>query len=57
MDNLKQLAVRTYNSTMALVHNGLALFGALAVVALLMGARPVVDHAVQPGSASAVFGE
>lgn len=56
MDNLKQLAVRTYNSTMALVHNGLAMFGALAVVALLMGARPVVDHAAQPGPASAVFG-
>lgn len=56
MDNLKQLAVRTYNSTMALVHNGLAMFGALAVIALIMGARPVVDHAAQPGSAPAVFG-
>jgi hypothetical protein len=56
MDNLKQLAVRTYNSTMALVHNGLAMFGALAVIALLMGARPVVDHVAQAGSAPAVFG-
>jgi soluble lytic murein transglycosylase-like protein len=58
MDNLKQIAVRTYNSMTALVHNGLALLGALAAVALLMGARPVVDQTTQPGSASAsaVFG-
>jgi soluble lytic murein transglycosylase-like protein len=56
MDNLKQFAVRTYNSMMALVHNGLALLGALAAVALLMGARPVVDQTAQPGPASAVFG-
>ena len=56
MDNLKQLAVRTYNSTMALVHNGLAMFGALAVIALIMGARPVLDRAAQAGSAPAVFG-
>jgi len=56
MDNLKQLAVRTYSSAMALVHNGLAMLGALAVIALLMGARPVVDHAAQPGSAAAVLG-
>ncbi len=56
MDNLKQLAVRTYSSTMALVHNGLAMLGALAIIALLMGARPVVEGVVQPGPASAVFG-
>ena len=56
MDNLKQLAVRTYSLTMALVHNGLAMFGALAVIALIMGARPVLDRAAQAGSAPTVFG-
>ena len=56
MDNLKQIAVQTYTSITAFLHNGLAVFGAIAAVALLMGARPVVDHSAQPGPASAVFG-
>jgi hypothetical protein len=56
MDNLKQIAVQTYNSITAFLHNGLAVLGAIAVIALLMGARPVVDHGAQPGSAPAVFG-
>ncbi|MDO8313407.1 MAG: hypothetical protein Q7T25_15860, partial [Sideroxyarcus sp.] len=56
MDNLKQIAVQTYTSISAFLHNGLAVFGAFAAVALLMGARPVVDHGAQPGPASAVFG-
>jgi len=57
MDNLKQIAVQTYASITAFLHNGLAVLGAIAAVALLMGARPVVDHAAQPaGPAAAVFG-
>jgi soluble lytic murein transglycosylase-like protein len=56
MDNLKQIAVQTYTSIRALLHNGLAVLGAVAAIALLMGARPVVDHSAQPGPASAVFG-
>ena len=56
MDNLKQFAVRTYTLTTAFLHNGLAVFGAVAAIALLMGARPVVDQGAQPGPASAVFG-
>ena len=47
MDILKQIAVQTYTSITALLHNGLAVFGAIAAVALLMGARPVVDHVAQ----------
>lgn len=54
MDDLKQLAVRTYTSMTALIHNGLALFGALAIIALLMGARPVVDQT--PANTAAAFG-
>lgn len=56
MDNLKQIAVQTYSSITALLHNGLAVLGAVAAIALLMGARPTVDHGAQPGPASAVFG-
>ena len=56
MDNLNQFAVRTYNLTTAFLHNGLAVFGAVAAIALLMGARPVVDQGVQSGPASAAFG-
>jgi soluble lytic murein transglycosylase-like protein len=48
--------VRTYNSMTALIHNGLALFGAVAVIAFLMGARPMVDQSAQPTYASAAFG-
>ena len=56
MDNLKQIALRTYSLSTAFLHNGLAVFGAVAVIALLMGARPVVDQNVQTGPASAAFG-
>lgn len=56
MDKLKQIAVRSYDFTGTFLHNGLAVFGAVAVIALLMGARPVVDQDVQPGTASASFG-
>ena len=56
MDNLKQFAVRTYTLTTAYLHNGLAVFGAVAAIALLMGARPVVDLGAQAGPASAAFG-
>lgn len=56
MDNLNQFAVRTYTLTTAFLHNGLAVFGAVAAIALLMGARPVVDPGAQSGSASAAFG-
>jgi soluble lytic murein transglycosylase-like protein len=56
MDNLKQIAVQTYTSITAFLHHGLAALGAIAAIALLMGARPVVDHSGQPGTASAVFG-
>lgn len=56
MDQLKQIAVRTYSSITAFLHNGLAAFGAVAVIALLMGARPVVDQFVQSAGASAASG-
>ncbi|OGA34491.1 MAG: hypothetical protein A3G80_06420 [Betaproteobacteria bacterium RIFCSPLOWO2_12_FULL_62_13b] len=56
MDKLKQFSVQTYTSIRALLHNGLAVLGAVALIALLMGARPVVDHSAQQGPASAVFG-
>jgi soluble lytic murein transglycosylase-like protein len=56
MDNLKQIAVQTYTSITAFLHNGLAVFGAVAAVALLLGARPVVDHGAQPSPASSAFG-
>lgn len=56
MDNLNQFAVRTYAITTAFLHNGLAVFGAVAAIALLMGARPVVDQSAQSGPASAAFG-
>lgn len=56
MDNLKQFAVQTYASTTAFLHNGLAVFGVVAIIALLMGARPAVDQEVQSGSALAAFG-
>ncbi len=56
MDNLKQIAVQTYSLTTAFLHNGLAVFGAVAAIALLMGARPVVDQGDQSGPASAAFG-
>jgi len=56
MDNLNQFAVRTYALTTAFLHNGLAVFGAVAAIALLMGARPVVDPGAQSGPASAAFG-
>lgn len=56
MDNLQRLAVRTYSLTTAYLHNGLAIFGAVAVVALLLGARPVVEQGAQQGSAPAAFG-
>jgi soluble lytic murein transglycosylase-like protein len=55
MDNLKQIAVQTYTSITAFLHNGLAVFGAIAAIALLMGARPVVDYGAQPSPAPAVF--
>ena len=47
MDNLKQIAVQTYTSIGAFLHNGLAVLGAIAAIALLMGARPVVDYTAQ----------
>lgn len=56
MDNLKQIAVQTYASVTAFLHNGLALLGAIAAIALLMGARPVVDHSVQSGPMPTAFG-
>ena len=56
MDSPKKLAVRTYALTTAFLHNGLAVFGAVAAIALLMGARPVVDQGVQSGPASAAIG-
>ena len=56
MDNLKQIAVQTYTSVTAFLRNGLALFGAIAAVALLMGARPVVDQTVQAGPMPTAFG-
>src|SRR3972149_6747135 len=56
MDNLKQFTVRTYIFATSFLHNGLAVFGAVAVIALLMGARPAVDQGRQSGPASAAFG-
>lgn len=56
MDNLKPIAVRTYAFTTTFLHNGLAVFGAVAVIALLMGARPAVDQSPQPAPASAAIG-
>lgn len=56
MDNLKQFALRTYTLTTAFLHNGLTVFGAVAAIALLMGARPVVDPGTQSGPTSAAFG-
>jgi len=56
MDNLRQIAVQTYSLTTAFLHNGLAVFGAVAAIALLMGARPVVEQNAQSGPAAAVFG-
>ena len=56
MDNLKQIALRTYNLTAAFLHNGLAVFGAVAAIALLMGARPAVDQGEQGLPASAAYG-
>ncbi len=56
MDKLKQIALRSYSLTTAFLHNGLAVLGAVAAVALLMGARPVVDQGAPSGSATAAFG-
>jgi len=56
MDNLKQFAVRAYTLTTAYLHNGLAIFGAVAAIALMLGARPAVDQGAQQGPTSAVFG-
>lgn len=56
MDNFKQLAVRTYNFTGAFLRNGLAVFGGIAVIALLMGARPAAEPIIQPGSTPAAVG-
>ncbi|MGP1678725.1 MAG: transglycosylase SLT domain-containing protein [Burkholderiales bacterium] len=56
MDNLKQFAVRIYALTAVFLHNGFAAFGAVVAIALLMGARPVVDQGVQSGPASAAIG-
>jgi soluble lytic murein transglycosylase-like protein len=56
MDKLKQIALRTYNLTTAFLHNGLAVLGAVAAVALLMGARPVVGYGVPSAAATAAFG-
>lgn len=56
MDKLKQIARRTYSFTTTFLHNGLAVFGAVATVALLMGARPAVDTNVQPEPELAAFG-
>lgn len=57
MDNLRQFAVRAYAFLSSFLHNGLAVFGAVAAIALMMGARPAVeDQSIQPGPASAAFG-
>ena len=56
MDKLKQIAVQTYTSVATFLQTGLAVFGAFAALALLMGARPAVDNNAPPGQASAVFG-
>lgn len=56
MDNLKQFAVRTYTLMTAFLHNGLVGLGAIAAVALLMGARPSVDQIVPSGPTSMASG-
>jgi soluble lytic murein transglycosylase-like protein len=56
MDNLKHFAVQTYGSIMAVLRNGLAAFGALAIITLLMGARPALEQAAKHGPASTAFG-
>jgi hypothetical protein len=56
MDKLRPIAVQTCTSIRAFLHNGLAVLGAVAAIALLMGARPVVDRAAQPSPAFAAFG-
>jgi len=56
MDNLKQFALRTYTLTTVFLRNGLTVFGAVAVIALLMGARPVVDQDAQSASSAAASG-
>jgi len=56
MGKLKQFTVRTYAFTTLFLHNSLAVFGAVAAIALLMGARFAVDQDVQSGSASAAIG-
>ena len=55
MDKLKQLAVQTYTLTMNFLPNGLVVLGAMAAIAFLMGARPAVDHGVQPSPATAAL--
>ena len=55
MDNLKQFAVETNGWIMALLRNGLAVFGAIAIVVLLTGARPFSDYGTKHG-ATAAFG-
>jgi soluble lytic murein transglycosylase-like protein len=56
MDNLKQFALRTCTLTAVFLRNGLTVFGAVAIVALLMGARPVLDPDAQSASTSAASG-
>ena len=56
MGELKQFSVRTYAFTTSFLHNGLAAFGVVAVIALLMGARPAVDPVVQPAPAAVTVG-
>jgi len=56
MDKLKQFSLRTCTLTTAFLRNGLTAFGAAAVIALLMGARPVMDQSTQSGPAAAASG-
>lgn len=56
MGELKQFTVRTYVFTTSFLHNALAAFGVVAVIALLMGARPAVDPVVQSAPAPATVG-
>jgi soluble lytic murein transglycosylase-like protein len=57
MDTLKHFAVQTYGSIMAVLRNGLAVFGALAIVVLLTGARPFIDQGARLHvPATAAFG-
>jgi soluble lytic murein transglycosylase-like protein len=56
MDKPKKIALQTYTAITGFLHNGFAVFGGIAAVALMMGARPVVDHREQPSPASTVFG-